>query len=155
MTNRPGEAASSAGILRRSLLLLAALGTAGTAVELALERHWDGVIQLIPWFAIALLVLAIVLLVRSPNRWRVVWARILGGFVVFIAFIGVAEHVISNHDSDPLDFRYATSWTSIGEVERWFLAVTDSVGPSPTLAPMALAFMSLAVVFATLGHPDG
>jgi hypothetical protein len=36
---------------------------------------------------------------------------------------------------------------------KQLLAATDSVGPSPTLAPAAIAFMALALLFATARHP--
>jgi hypothetical protein len=53
----------------------------------------------------------------------------------------------------PLDFHYTASWPTTPEPIRWLLAATDTVGPSPTLAPMALAFIALALLFATLRHP--
>ena len=65
----------------------------------------------------------------------------------------MAIHVNANYEAGPLDFRYTTTWPQMSDLERWFLAATDTVGPSPTLAPMASAFMSIALLLATLGHP--
>ena len=36
---------------------------------------------------------------------------------------------------------------------RWILAFTDTVGPAPSLAPTALAFVCTCLLLATLGHP--
>ena len=38
--------------LRAVLLVLVVIGLIGTAGELALERHWHGKIQLLPWVAL-------------------------------------------------------------------------------------------------------
>jgi hypothetical protein len=147
------QGASTAEVLRRSLLALSALGAAGTALELVLLRHWTSSLALIPFASLAVLALALLAVGVRPTRTRVLIGRSAAGLVAATAFVGVAVHVISNYDSGPLDFRYTASWPTTGELERWFLAATDSVGPSPSLAPMALAFVALALLFATIGHP--
>jgi hypothetical protein len=145
--------ASNAEVLRRSLLALSALGAAGTALELVLLRHWTPALAVIPFVSLAVLGVAIVAVGIRPTRRRVLVGRLAAGLVAATAFVGVAVHVISNYDAGPLDFRYTASWPQMGEFERWLLAATDSVGPSPSLAPMALAFVALALFFATIGHP--
>jgi len=139
--------------LRRGLIWLAILGTASTAVELAMLRHWDNALELIPFAALGVLAVAIVLVARSPTGRSIALARALAGSVAFVSAVGVLVHVRANYEAAPLDFRYTDSWPTIPEPIRWFLAATDTVGPSPTLAPAAIAFMALALLIATLGHP--
>jgi hypothetical protein len=38
-------------------------------------------------------------------------------------------------------------------LDQWWTAVTSGVGPAPTLAPGALAEISLALILATVRHP--
>ena len=72
---------------------------------------------------------------------------------MFSAIWGVWEHVYANYDAGVLDFAYADTWDGLTEPTRWWLAVTKTVGPSPPLAPGALAQASLAVLIASLRHP--
>jgi hypothetical protein len=139
--------------LRRGILWLAALTTLGIAVELAVERHWTQPIQFVAWAAVGVLAVAIALLMRAPSRARVRLAQIIAVAVVLSAGLGIGEHVYANYDAGPLDYRYATSWDSLPEATRWWLALTRTVGPSPPLAPGALAQAGLGVLLATLRHP--
>ena len=41
----------------------------------------------------------------------------------------------------------------MAEPVRWLLALTDTLGPAPSLAPTALAFICVCLFLATLGHP--
>ena len=141
------------GVLRRGLIALAALGVVATAVELAMLRHWNGFVQLIPWVALAVISAALVLLVARPRRSAIRAARALALVVVLAAGVGVVEHVIANYNAAPLDFRYSTRWATMSTRSRWWAAFTESVGPSPTLAPLALAWSALCVMFATADHP--
>jgi hypothetical protein len=143
----------AAARLRQGLLGLAILGTLGTALELLLLRHFDGALQLIPWVALAVLGVAIVLVGGARGRRAIEVARVLAVIVLVSSVVGVAVHVNANYEAGPLDFRYTAIWPGMSDLERWFLAITDTVGPSPTLAPMASAFMSMALLIATLGHP--
>ena len=132
--------------LQRCLLALATLAVAGTAVELAMLRHWNGLIQLIPWAALAVVAVAIGLVLRR----RIRLARILAVAVFVTAALGIYEHTLANYHAGPLDFRYAARWATMSSGSRWWAAFTESVGPSPTLAPLVLAWSSLCVWFATL-----
>jgi hypothetical protein len=156
----PGDAAntsrsslSTPELLRRSLIGLAALGGIGTALELGLLRHWNSLLEWIPWISLAILAAALALLVIRPRRRRVLLARALAAVVAASGVIGVIVHIRQNYEAAPLDFHYTASWPTTPEPIRWLLAATDTVGPSPTLAPMALAFIALALLFATLRHP--
>jgi len=139
--------------LRRCFLGLAAAGIVGTGVELALTRHWNSAVQLIPWLALGILAVALGLVVARPGPKAVRAARVLVVLVVVTAAFGVFEHVLANYDAGPLDFRYASTWATMTATSRWWAAFTESVGPSPTLAPGVLAQAGACVLFATLGHP--
>jgi hypothetical protein len=139
--------------LRRGLLWLAALTSAGIAVELAVERHWTQPGQLIAWGALAALLVAIALLGRRPSARSVRIARVAAGLVMIASVVGVWQHVAANYDAGPLDFRYTNVWDSLPELSRWWLAVSKTVGAAPPLAPGALAQAALAVLLATVGQP--
>ena len=143
----------SGAVLRRCFLALAAVSAIGTAVELALSRHWTSTIQLIPWFALAVTAVAFVLVVVRPGRRSLRIVRVLAVAVVLTAGFGVFEHVLANYDAAPLDFRYTDRWATMSATSKWWAAASESVGPSPTLAPGVLAQSAMCLLFATIGHP--
>jgi hypothetical protein len=151
------DAGDPAGaVLRRWLIALSALAAAGTALELLLLRHWDNGLELIPFVSLVALGLAIAVLATGHGRRGVRAVQIVRAIAVTVAIsgaIGVFIHVRSNYEAAPLDFRYTDSWPTTAEPIRWLLAATDTVGPSPTLAPAALTFAALALLAATLRHP--
>ena len=123
-------------------------------MELALLRHWDNGLALIPFAALAVLTIAIILVARRPDARAITAARALATAVLVTSAIGVLIHIRANYEAAPLDFRYTDSWPTTSEPVRWLLAATDTVGPSPTLAPAAIAFMALALLLATIHHPS-
>jgi hypothetical protein len=139
---------------RRVLLGLAAAGIVGTGVELAMLRHWNSRDQLIPWFALAVLALALVLIVLAGARGAVMIARVAAAAVALAALYGVVTHVRANYHAAPLDFRYTDSWAGMSTASRWWTAATGGVGPSPTLAPLILAQSAACLWLATLRHPS-
>jgi hypothetical protein len=145
---------SAAPLLRRGLLWLGAVTTGGIGVELALSRHWTQPVQLIAWGALGVIGVAIALLIRTPSAAKVRLARMLAFTVMLSAALGIWEHVYANYDAGPLDFEYAETWESLPDASRWWLAATETVGPSPPLAPGALVQASLCVLLATLRHPS-
>jgi hypothetical protein len=147
------QALSTSDVLRRSLIGLAVVGGIGTALELGLLRHWNSLLEWIPWISLAILGVATVLLLWRPRRLQVQAARCLAAAVALSGAVGVLVHIRQNYEAAPLDFRYTASWPTTPEPIRWLLAATDTVGPSPSLAPAALAFVALALLFATLRHP--
>ena len=144
---------SASPLLRRGLLGLGALTCAGIGVELAVEHHWTTPTQAIAWVALGVVALALALLVKAPSRARVRVAQVLAAAAMVSAVWGIWEHVESNYDAGELDFRYTDTWASLPESTRWWLAVSKTVGPSPPLAPGALAQASLCALLATLRHP--
>jgi hypothetical protein len=144
---------SATSLLRRGLLWLAALTTLGIALELAADRHWSQPIQLVAWGAVVASAAAILLLARARSPGRVRLARVIATAVVLSAAAGIWTHVAANYEAAPLDYRYAESWESLSEATRWWLALSKTVGPSPPLAPGALAQAGLCVLVASLRHP--
>jgi hypothetical protein len=145
---------SAAPALRRGLLWLGALTSTGIGVELAVERHWTQPIQLVAWVALGIVVVALAVVAWRPSRRGVRLAQILAALVIFGTLWGIWEHVAANYEAAPLDFNYATTWDSLPETTRWWLALSKTVGPSPPLAPGALAQVGLCVLLATLRHPS-
>lgn len=141
--------------LRRCFLALAVTATAGTAIELALSRHWSTAIQLIPWYAVGGLAVGAVLLVARPRPLAVRAVRVLAVVVVLTSGLGIYEHVAANYHAAPLDFRYESKWATMSAGSRWWAAISESVGPSPTLAPAVLAQAAVCLLLATLGLTSG
>jgi hypothetical protein len=137
-------------VLRGSLAALTALGIAGTAFELASLQHWNGAIQLVPWFALVMLAGALAIHVRRPDRIRVV--RGLGLLVLVASMYGVLEHALVNYESGPLDQRFADTWTALSLWSQWWYAITRTVGPAPTLAPGMLGQAAATLMLATIGQ---
>jgi hypothetical protein len=149
--SRDFAALSTETILRNGLIGLACLSTAATLTELLLLRHFGSALALIPWAASVLLIIAIALVVAETSR-SIRAARGVGVIVLGIAAIGVGVHVWSNYKAGPLDAEYMYTWATLGFPVRLFLAATGTVGPSPALAPMALAFSSLCLMLSTVRH---
>src|SRR5581483_8356491 len=80
-------------------------------------------------------------------------AQALAVAIVLTAAVGIFEHIEANYEAGPLDQRYAYTWDTLSEADRWWAAITKAVGPSPPLAPGALAQGGLCLIFATLRHP--
>lgn len=143
------KAVATADALRVGGLALAGLALTGTAVELATERHWNSFTQLVPWIAVALLVVALgLLLVRSGDT-GVTAARTLAVLVLFASVYGVIEHVTANIDAGALDVVYSSRWDSMSGLTQLWYAATKTVGPSPPLAPGVLAQAALLILLTT------
>jgi hypothetical protein len=143
---------SEGPLLRRWLIAISGLAAVGTALELLLLRHWDNGLEVIPFVSLAALGVAIALLAAAHPR-AVHVARFVSSVVAATGAVGVFIHVRANYEAAPLDFRFTDSWPTTAEPIRWLLAATDTVGPSPTLAPAALTFAALALLAATSRHP--
>lgn len=151
----PGvPAAPSAGgserLLRRGIVGLAALGIAGTALELAFLAHWDGPLQLLAWVALGTLGVALLALprTRTSRTIRAVRGAALLGAAIGLA--GVAIHVNANLESAPLDATVGPTWSARPLIEQLWMAATGAVGPAPTLAPAALVQTALALLLSTV-----
>ncbi len=140
-------------MLRRALLGLSAIALAGTGVELVIGRHWESATQLIPFAAIAVAAVALSMIAAARSRTMLRVAQGLCAVVLVASVLGVWNHVAGNEESGALDQRYAATWESTPATERWWLAASGGVGPSPPLAPGVLAQVALMLLAATLRHP--
>jgi hypothetical protein len=138
--------------VRRALIALTVIGILGTAFELATERHWNDLEQLIPWAALVVLAAATVL-VALPGGRGVTAGRVLAVLVLGASIYGVFTHVLANFDAGVLDQRYAETWDGLPLLQRWWYAVTKTVGPAPTLAPGMLGQAALLLLLATVTGP--
>ncbi len=77
--------------------------------------------------------------------------RVLAVVVLGASMYGVLDHVLVNYESGVLDQRYSESWDTLPVGEQWWLAVTKTVGPAPTLAPGVLGQSGLLLVLASVG----
>ncbi|MFD1540940.1 hypothetical protein [Nonomuraea guangzhouensis] len=137
-------------IIRRGLLALVLISIMGAALELAAERHWQTLQQLLPWGALAVLTLALALLAVGRPQGAVTTVRVLALAVLLVAAFGVYAHVSANYDAGLLDQRYADTWDALSPLTRWWYAVSKSVGAAPPLAPGMLAQSALLLLLATL-----
>lgn len=137
---------------RHALLALAGAAALGTAVELAMLRHWNGLEQLVPWATLALVAAGIVVVATRRGRIAVLSGRTIGVTTGLASLFGVYEHIASNYQAGPLDFRYTDRWPDMSEWSRWWAAASGAVGPSPALAPAVLALAGTCLALATLGH---
>jgi len=147
------DALDTLSVMRLGMLVLAVGAVLVTAAELTFLAHWKGTLQLLPWVALLAVVIGIVLIGLRPSRIAIRVGRVLGLVALLIGGIGVLVHVISNHDAGVLDFHYTATWPTMSEVERWWLAATGGVGPTPPLAPASLAFAALLLLLASIRVP--
>lgn len=139
--------------MRVGLLVMAAAGIVGTAVELATIRHWGSPSQFIPWVALLLLGLAVVAVAYRPTAGRIRAAQAVAVVSLGAGLFGVVQHVSENLHAGPLDAHYRATWSTMSTVSRWWAAASGGVGPSPTLAPAVLVQISFCILLATLAHP--
>jgi hypothetical protein len=144
--------ADTVTFLRRGLVALTVLGILATAFELAAERHWNGIEQLIPWVALVVLAAATALVLLPDGRGTTA-VRVLAIVVLGASAYGVLEHALTNYGAGALDQRFADIWDSLPLVERAWYAITKTVGPAPTLAPGVLGQTALLLVLATFCGP--
>jgi hypothetical protein len=139
-------------LVRRGLVALTVIGILSTAFELASERHWNGVEQMIPWLALGVLVVATALLLLPDERGTTI-IRTLALVVLAASVYGILEHVLVNFHAGGLDQRFAETWDATPFLAKAWYAVTKTVGPAPTLAPGVLGQAALLLFLATLCGP--
>lgn len=150
-TTHPDRVARPAALTGRSAHVvwwLAGATTVGTMVELAVERHWHGWIQLIPWVACTATLAALVAArAASPVVRRT--ARTVLAALLVVGVVGVVEHVRANVLAAPLDAVVGPTWDQRGLLEQLWLAASGGVGPSPSLAPLITSQAALLGLVAT------
>jgi hypothetical protein len=145
--------AAPSDLLRTGVLALAAVALAGTAVELATERHWNTALQLVPWAALGVLAVAQALLAVRPGRLAVRGARGLALLVIVTSLFGIVEHVRTNIEAGVLDATYGNTWDTLSIWAQLWYAATKTVGPAPPLAAGVLAQAALLTLLAAWRHP--
>src|SRR5262249_12121153 len=113
-----------------------------------------GFIQLIPWYTLAVVAAALLLVVAFPGPAVLRLVRALMVAAAVSAFFGVYEHVRENYRAGPLDFRYTDRWPTMSTASQVWAAVSKAVGPAPTLAPLVLAQAAVLLFCAPLCHPS-
>ena len=140
-------------MLRTALLLIAGAAIAGTALELAIERHWQNLEQWYAWLALAIAAAGLIALLVWPGNLGVWFARLCAAIAMAMAAVGVWRHIHANYETAPLDFRYSERWDTMAFADQLWAVVSGDVGPSPILASGVLALIGLALGAATLGLP--
>jgi hypothetical protein len=125
----------------------------GTAVELAVTRHWEAPAQIVLWIALACVTATLLGVVYRSNRSTVLTARWTGLLLAGIGLYGVVDHVATNVSAGPLDAQYSARWDTMSTLSRWWAAANGGVGPAPTLAPAVLAQIGACLALATVAHP--
>lgn len=91
----------TAARLRAGLLLLVAVGVAGTALALAYERHWLSPWQLAPWITLGIVSVATIALLVRPAAVTIKLARAVTVLTIVSAAFGTWQHIDANLNTDP------------------------------------------------------
>jgi hypothetical protein len=140
-------------MLRQAVLVVTAFSLLGTAAELAIGRHWESPPQVIPFVVIAVALVTVGLIATATTAARLRVARGLCIAILAASVFGVWEHIEGNQEAGALDQRTSARWESTPALERWWLAASGGVGPSPPLAPGVLAQTTLLLLVTTFRHP--
>lgn len=135
------------GLMRAGVVGLALVGILGAAAELATARHWAQPLQFVPWVALAVLLLALVLLAVGRRR-SVGAVRTLAGLVLLTSMFGVYVHVAANH---AIGAATRPDWAQLTATTQWWLAASKTVGETPPLAAGVLGYAAALVLLATVG----
>jgi len=125
-------------------MLLAAAVFPGTIVELILERHYDKLLQYVPFVlcVAGLVTLAVVIVKATPLT---IWAMRLVMTTMFpVTLLGMWEHLDGNMDFQRDIRPNAGTWEQL----------TNAIhGAAPLLAPGILALAAGVALIATYRHP--
>lgn len=130
--------------LRRLLLALLLLGTAGLIPELLLLKHYDSIWQVIPLVVLALTLIATALVWRRPDPRTV---KLFQAVMVLCVLAGIAGVVL--HAKGNLEWALERDDTLRG----WPLIWKILRGATPLLAPGAMAQLGLLGLIFTYRHP--
>lgn len=130
--------------LRRLLLALLLLGTAGLIPELLLLKHYDSAWQVIPLVVLALTLVASALVWRRPDPRTV---KLFQAVMVLCVLAGIAGVVL--HAKGNLEWALERDDTLRG----WPLIWKILRGATPLLAPGAMAQLGLLGLIVTYRHP--
>ena len=116
----------------------------GTTVELFLAKHYEDPLQLVPFVLCGVGLIAVVAVLRRPQRARLLALRGVMSLLLLGSLLGVYEHLVNNFAFE-LDMRPSAIWSDV-----WFQALT---GAAPLLAPGILAVAAVVAIAATYAHP--
>jgi hypothetical protein len=88
-------------------------------------------------------------LVLIPGGRGTAGTWVLALLVVCASISGVIDHTLVNYNAGVLDQRFADTWDSLPSAQRWWYAITKTVGPAPTLAPGILAQSAVLLFLAS------
>lgn len=145
ITGKPVEHKATLDSLRRLILVILVLGLVGTAAELLLLSHDEGVLQLIPivLMVVGLFVIGWHLLSGTPSSLRAMRANML-------AFIMAGAVGVGLHYRGSAEFQTEVDPTLAGFA--LFKKVMTSKAP-PALAPGVMAQLGLLGLAYTYRHP--
>ncbi len=130
--------------LRRLLLALLLLGTAGLIPELMLLKHYDSVWQVIPLVVLALTLIATALVWRRPDPRTM---KLFQAVMVLCVLAGIAGVVL--HAKGNLEWALERD----DSLRGWPLVWKILRGATPLFAPGAMAQLGLLGLIFTYRHP--
>ena len=98
--------------IRTVLALLASAAAVGGLVELAMLRHWDEAIQILPWVVLAVVAVVGVLTAFGGST-RL--AQVTGLAALLTGGIGVLVHLAENLDFGEDLAQYAQTWEAMSQ----------------------------------------
>ncbi len=149
MSPSPTRDAQLVRQLRWALVGLSVLTCLGSALELAMLRHWGSTDQKIPWVILVIMAAGIAAFAWRQTQGTILAARVLAVGSVLGSGFGVLEHVKSNVETAPLNALWADTWDTLSPLNQWWLAATGGAGAAPTLAPGFLALTGICLALAT------
>lgn len=141
---RNGGAGEEAGLLRRLLLGVILLGTAGLGAELLLVEHFEDVWQWVPLVLLALGLFLTAAVALRPSRATLRPFQAVMALHVVSGAVGVWLHVRGN-----MEFEREMDATARGLHLLW----TGLHGGVPALAPGAMAQLGLLGLAVAFRHP--
>jgi hypothetical protein len=131
-------------ILRHLLLALVVFTAAGLVPELFLLKHYDSVLQLIPFAVLALTLVVSLLVWKRPTPTTLRAFRATMAICVLAGVAGVLLHAKGNWE-----------WAMERDdtLHGWALAWKILRGATPLLAPGAMAQLGLLGLLVTYRHP--
>lgn len=144
MTADPAPDSVPAGLLRRALLGVLALGLAGTLAELLLLGHWDDAWQWVPLVLLGAGLAAVAwhALERGPASLRLL--RGVMAASVAAGLLGVVLHYRGNAEFE---------LERVPELAGWPLFREAMTGATPALAPGAMVQLGLLGLLYAFRHP--
>jgi hypothetical protein len=130
--------------LRTFLLGLAGWMCVGTIAELFLAKHYEDLVQFVPFVLCGVGLIAVVAALRRPRRATLLALRGVMGLLMAGSLLGMYEHLANNFAFE-LEMRPSASWSDV-----WFQALR---GAAPLLAPGILAVAAVLAIAATYAHP--